>query len=90
MITNFCGSEENALYSLAYTCGSMITILIGSMNSAFAPWLGEMLSENKLEEIQVVSKKYMSAFFYLAIGIMLFAPEILLLFGGKSYISKRH
>ena len=86
MITNICGSEENALYSLAYTCGSMITILIGSMNSAFAPWLGEMLSENKLKEIQVVSKKYISAFFYLAIGIMLFAPEILLLFGGKSYM----
>lgn len=85
MITRFCGAEENALYSLAYTCGAIITLLMSSMNMAFSPWLGEKLYENKVSEIYTFSVKYILLFVTLTIGIVLLSPEILLFLGGESY-----
>lgn len=86
MITKFCGSEQTALYSLAYTCGTMITLLLTSLNSAYIPWLGEKLVEEKYAEIKRFSYSYILIFLYLSIGIMLVSPEILLILGGEKYM----
>ena len=86
MITRICGAEDNALYSLAYNCGAIITLLVTSLNTAFAPWLGEKLNDDDLDEIRSVSEKYVFLFVFLAAGIMLIVPEILLLMGGPSYL----
>lgn len=85
MITNICGAEDNALYSLAYSCGSIISVLIVSMNTAFSPWLGEKLHNKEHSEIRGFAKKYISIFCGVAFLVMLLTPEILLVLGGKSY-----
>lgn len=85
MITKICGAEDTALYSLAYTCGSIITLLITSMNTAFGPWLGEKLFEGAANDIRQVSRGYIGIFTFLAAGIMLITPEVLLIMGGNSY-----
>ena len=85
MITRWCGAEDNAIYSLAYTCGAIVTLLMTSMNSAFAPWLGEKLNYGKHEEIRSFSKIYVLGFSFLAVGIMALAPEVLAIMGPKSY-----
>lgn len=85
MITRICGPDQNALYSLAYSCGAVITMLITSLNTAFAPWLGEQLHFNNFESIKNVSTKYVFMFVGLTCGIMLVAPELLLIMGGNSY-----
>lgn len=85
MITRFCGPAQNALYSLAYSCGAVITILISSLNTAFSPWLGEKLHANNFSEIKNVSTKYVLLFVGLTCGIMLIVPELLLIMGGVSY-----
>lgn len=86
MINKWCGSEATALYSIAYNCGAIVTLLLTSMNSAFSPWLGEKITENRVDEIRKFSKIYISAFLFLAIGIMLVSPEVLWVLGGKSYM----
>ena len=85
MITRICGPGQNALYSLAYSCGAVITILITSLNKAFAPWLGEQLHNNSFEMIKTVSIRYVSIFVFMTCGIMLIVPEFLLIMGGQSY-----
>ena len=85
MITNICGPAQNALYSLAYSCGAVITLLITSLNTAFAPWLGEQLHVNNFETIKKVATKYVLLFVGLTCGIMLIVPELLLIMGGESY-----
>lgn len=85
MITRVCGAEDNALYSLAYTCGTIITLLMSSMNTAFSPWLGEKLHTGATTEIYEAAKKYILLFTSLAAGIMLITPEVLLIMGGRSY-----
>lgn len=86
MITRICGPDQNALYSLAYSCGAVITLLITSLNTAFSPWLGEQLHVNNFEAIKKVSVKYVLLFVGLACGIMLIVPELLLIMGGHSYM----
>lgn len=90
MITRWCGAEENAIYSLAYTCGSMVTMLMTSMNSAFAPWLGEKLNYGDHRTIRKFSNLYILGFSFLAIGIMAVAPEVLFILGGESYSEAKY
>lgn len=90
MIKKICGSSDTALYSVAYSCGHMVTILMTSMNSAFSPWLGEKLHGEKFEEIRKVSRYYILLFCVLAILLMLLAPEVLLIFGGRSYLDAKY
>ena len=92
MITNICGTEDNASYSLAYTSGSIITMLVNSMNTAYSPWLGHKLNEDTdaaYEEIRKFSRIYIGVFIFACIGVMLVTPEALLFFGGKKYIEAK-
>lgn len=86
MITKMCGSEQTALYSLAYTCGTMVNLLQTSLNGAFAPWLGECMNNRDYTAVRKFSYIYVIAFSYMAIGIMLFSPEALYILGGRSYM----
>lgn len=85
MIKNIRGPEETALYSLAYTCALVITVLIAAMNDAFVPWLAEKINQEKYQEIKAFSQKYISLFGLLVTAMMLLAPEILFVLGGKDY-----
>ena len=87
MITKICGAADNALYSLAYTCGSIITILINSINTAFSPWLAEKIHENDTKSVRNFSKYYITIFVCISVGVMLIAPEVLYILGGKEYIT---
>ena len=90
MITRISGSADNALYTIAYSCGHMVSILMTAMNNAYAPWLGDKLHDGSENEIRKVSKYYMLIFATLALGMMLLAPEILLIMGGKSYLEAKY
>lgn len=85
MITNLCGTSFNALYSVAYTCALVISILCISVNSAWAPWSMEMFDRNDSNTLKRVSKIYSVIFFVFLIAYLLLAPEILLIMGGKKY-----
>ena len=90
MIKKICGAADNALYTIAYTCGHVVTLLMTAMNMAFSPWLGDKLHEGKNEEIRKVVRYYITAFAFLAFGIMLLTPELLLIMGGRSYLEARY
>lgn len=90
MITRICGADKNALYSVAYNCGAMITILLSSMNTAFSPWLGDNLHLKNYKDIRKFSKYYIISFCYLALGVMLLAPEVLFIMGGNQYLEAKY
>jgi len=90
MILRFCGSECVALYSLAYICGMIITILVTSVNSAFSPWLAEKLNSGDYKAIKRISFPYVAIFSFFSIGAVLVTPEILFVLGGKSYMEAKY
>lgn len=90
MITDIRGEEENALYTIAYQCSSVVTILVTSLNTAYSPWLAEKLHENSYKEIRSFSKKYVLIFMFFALGIMLISPDIMMIMGGKPYMEAKY
>ncbi len=90
MITRICGSADNALYTIAYSCGHIVTLLMTAMNRAYSPWLGDKLNADAKGEIRKVTNYYISIFCVLAVGMMLMAPELLLIMGGRSYLDARY
>lgn len=90
MITQMSGSQYNALYSVAVSCGMIMTILLNSLNSAFSPWLGKKLHHKQYKDIKKVSYFYIFIFFMVAIGNILVAPELMLIFGGSRYIEAKY
>lgn len=90
MIKWFCGSEMLAMYSLAYTCGMLITILINSLNNAYSPWLADKLSLKEFRVIKKFSKIYVAVFCVFSICAVLVTPEVLYVLGGKGYIDAKY
>lgn len=85
IITQICGVEYTAVYSIANSAYHIVTILFDSMNKAWAPWLLESLHYKKYDEIRKVSKLYIAIFMVLIAGVLMLAPEIILILGGKRY-----
>ena len=90
MITKICGVEFTALYSVATTCGSAVSVINASLNDAFSPWLADKLNSKEFVKIKKVSYFYVGIFTYGAFGIMLFSPELLWLLGGKEYMEAQY
>ena len=86
MIRKWCGAEDTAMYSIAYTCTMIISLLINSIGSAYGPWLAEKLYGKNYKTIRSYSKLYMIAFASFIPIVMLIAPELLLILGGWDYL----
>ncbi len=89
MITKICGEADNALYSMAYTCGMVITLLVMTMNNAFSPWLADKLHSGDKDSVKKMSDKYFGFFAFCTVGVMLISPEILTVLGGREYMQAR-
>ena len=89
MITHYCGASDTALYSLAYTCALGVTVLWSSVNTAFAPWLGEKIHNHEYVLIHDFSSKYVFVVAVPVVGLILLAPEILFVLGGNQYVDAK-
>ncbi len=90
MITKLCGLEENALYSIAYSVGAMVTILVSAVNNAYSPWLGDKLRIKAYDSIRKYTKYYVLGFSWIALGIIILSPEVLYILGGIQYMKAIH
>ena len=67
-----------------------MSLFLTSMNTAYSPWLAEHLDSGNYEEVYAFSKKYILAFSGIAVGVMIFAPEVLFILGGKDYMNAKY
>lgn len=84
MITKMCNEDATAIYSLGYTCATIIVVLMTSYNSAFSPWLAKKLEQNA-EDIKKISYQYIICFLIPVFGVLLLVPELILILGGPEY-----
>lgn len=85
IITFFCGSEQTAFYSIAYSCSLVVMMLGNSINQAWTPWLYEKLNTKEYSLINRATKIYLVLALASIALLMMFSPEIVLLMGGDSY-----
>lgn len=85
MITKYCGGEQTALYSLAYTVASIVILIHASINKAWAPWFYDELNSRSYDTIKKYANYYIDGFLFFITGVMLISPELVLILGGKPY-----
>jgi len=85
MIKQMCGADQAAIYSVAYSCGMIISILFTSLNQAWEPWLFDRVHEKDYPSVIKVSRYYLLFFVVLVMGSILVAPELIWIMGGKNY-----
>ena len=86
MITNICGDEFTALYSITYTCSAVVSMLFNALNEAWVPWFNDKYYFHRESTIKRIATIYCLIFFLVTLGIIMIGPEILLVIGGKEYM----
>lgn len=87
MITAICGSEETAMYSLAYSVSALASIVWTSLNQAWTPWMYDRLHENNFDTVRQYSKRFSLLYSAIILMFMLVCPEIVYVMGGDAYMA---
>lgn len=86
MITKMIGPADTALYSLSSVVPNIVSVLLNAMNEAWAPWFLDTLDAHDEKSADRLSIIYYLIFLSLVFGVMLVAPEVVFILGGKKYL----
>ena len=89
MITNFCGNDYTAIYTMACNCMSIATLFLTSLNNAITPWIFEKLNCKEENQIRKVTFPYCIIFFLIVQMAFLISPELLWILGGTQYVEAK-
>lgn len=90
MITILCGARMNGLYSIAYGCSMVVPIFRQAIVDAYAPWMYDKLNEKDYATIGYHSGILLIFFLVIVTGMMLIAPDALLILGGRGYMEAKY
>lgn len=85
MINSMISASASGIYSLVYTLGMMIQVMMEAMNNVFGPWLFRQLKKGANETIRYVQKYYLLMYCVVTIGVLAISPEIIKIVGAKDY-----
>ncbi len=87
IITKICGKEDAGTYSLAYTIGVLLAVITNSISEAWLPWFHETYHAGDYGAIRKNVKPLVVLCCYIGLATVAFAPELVLIFGGKKYMT---
>lgn len=89
LITNMLGVKETGIYMVGLQIGSIINLLAGAFNQAYAPWLFNKLNQNdeklKLKIVQF-TYVYFIVIILLAMALGLLAPIFMAFLVGQDFL----
>lgn len=90
MITKMCGAAFTALYSIPYTCSSIISMLQTSIRQAWTPWFTDALHSGNKKKCSKGAMSYAVLLIILSLPVYFLGPEILYILGGESYMEAKY
>lgn len=85
-IAKICGASESGIYSLGYSYGIIINVILGALSDGWLPWFHDNYYAGNYQLINQNSKKIILLGFFLGLAAIAFAPEAVIILGGKGYI----
>ena len=85
MIDRYCGKGKAAIYGVAYTLAMILTFVLNAINNSYVPWFYKKIKEGKEEENAKVANGIAILMAGLIMGIVIMAPEIIMVMSGKKY-----
>lgn len=86
MISHYCGTGKAAMYGVAYNLATILVFVLNSINSSYVPWFYGKIKEGKQAENKGVSCGIAIIMAILLLGVIWYAPEIILILAGKNYM----
>lgn len=86
MINYMCDLSDVAVYSVAYSVGSLLSMMTSAIDATFAPFEYEAIRQGKYRQLSDASNYMLIIVATFVLIIMFFRTEIVLIFGGKKYI----
>ena len=86
MIGRMVGKVQAAYYSVSYTVSSVMTLLVSAINNSVTPYIYKTINDNHPENIKDKISPIVVLVAVLSIVIMIFAPEVIMIFAGKNYM----
>ena len=85
MIQKMVGDSEAGIYSLAYSASMVLNVATTAINQSLSPWIYNKLKQEEYDDIRKTSIPIFVGVAIVILMLVLFAPECIVLFGGKSY-----
>ncbi|MCM1231781.1 MAG: oligosaccharide flippase family protein [Ruminococcus flavefaciens] len=89
MIERMVGREQAAIYSIAYTVSSIISIVITAINNSFSPYVYKKVNAGQTEEIRKNSNYLILLIMAACTAVMLLGPEAVYIVGGNTYLEAK-
>ena len=89
MIKRLSGSEDTAMYSIAYSVAGLAAVVFSALNQAWGPWMFDHMKTEEFDSIKNRAKQFSGIYALLMLGLMLISPEIIIIMGGKQYYEAR-
>ena len=87
MITKMINASATAIYSVAYTVASVITIVWQSIDASLSPWIYEKLDKGEKAPVRKLTTEIVLLFAGMCLGCTLLSPEIMKILAPASYSS---
>lgn len=94
MIAKMIGTDKAAYYSVAYTISTMMLLVTSAINNSLTPFIYKKIDDNEHNKIdkeslqKAIQNTTTPLMFFtasLCLITMIFAPEVIYIFGGKKY-----
>ena len=85
MINYFGGSGQAAIYSVAYTAGTLMLLLTSAVNGSFMPWIYRKIKDGKSDEVGTAVGGFSLVVGAATVAMMVFAPDIVALLATQEY-----
>lgn len=85
MVGRLAGDEKAGIYSLGVTVMWIILLVSQAVGDAWLPWMYEKLKCQEYQSIKKVWRRMIELFSIFSWLVVVFAPEIIWIFGGRSY-----
>lgn len=85
MLTGMYSASAAGIYSLIYNYGTAATVVTTGFQGVWDPWLLNNMKDEKYEEINEMSKKYMVLISYAVVSIIMIGPEVVKILASSVY-----
>lgn len=85
MINSILGATTAAIYSVAYSVGSIMSILKNSIVDAVRPWIYQKIKKEEYENLYENTKPIFIFILLITLLFIAFAPEFVAIFAPKKY-----
>ncbi len=85
MISHMVGTDKAAIYGVAYSLAMVLTFVLNAINNSYVPWYYGKIKEGRMKDNRTVSLGIAGIMALLLLGVIWFAPEIILIMAGEKY-----